>query len=341
MSITPLVWNSQALKDVLQVGVIDMGLNGKEKDPEGMGGGGSTYDYGFRIYIPQIARFLSVDPLTKSYPMLTPYQFASNQPIWAIDLDGLERMLIIKEISGSRSFSIEVTRAHANEVMKQVLAYTNWTEQSYEKFLNYVYGEDNINQFESTLTIVTDDNNKYLSHAMEYDNDGFTRMLNTIDYYYKKSKGSTLRDGFSNAPFKSAGLSVEAEQSVVEGTKLKGVMSLGGNNPDDFNVNTSLSGDFDVNTGDYNKLGSKSNSSDLSIYLWFSSKKMKPGGFDIMKSETSLGTSIKFSHFRFSYATTRKDYTLKVGLGTNDAVFDIKINEKFNTKGVEYNSGNM
>jgi len=66
------------------------GFNGKEKDPEGMGGGGSTYDYGFRIYNPRIAKFLSVDPLTKSYPMLTPYQFASNRPIDGIDLDGLE-----------------------------------------------------------------------------------------------------------------------------------------------------------------------------------------------------------------------------------------------------------
>ncbi|MCZ8023620.1 MAG: hypothetical protein O9294_17785 [Cytophagales bacterium] len=33
---------------------------------------------------------LSVDPLTRSYPELTPYQFASNTPIQAIDLDGLE-----------------------------------------------------------------------------------------------------------------------------------------------------------------------------------------------------------------------------------------------------------
>jgi RHS repeat-associated protein len=71
-------------------GIYRYGFNGKEKDPEGMGGGGSTYDYGFRIYNPQIARFLSVDPLTKSYPWYTPYQFAGNKPIWAIDLDGLE-----------------------------------------------------------------------------------------------------------------------------------------------------------------------------------------------------------------------------------------------------------
>jgi hypothetical protein len=48
------------------------------------------YDYGFRIYNPAIGRFLSVDPLTKSYPWYTPYQFAGNKPIWAIDLDGLE-----------------------------------------------------------------------------------------------------------------------------------------------------------------------------------------------------------------------------------------------------------
>jgi hypothetical protein len=31
-----------------------------------------------------------VDPLTKDYAMLTPYQFASNMPIDGIDLDGLE-----------------------------------------------------------------------------------------------------------------------------------------------------------------------------------------------------------------------------------------------------------
>lgn len=33
---------------------------------------------------------MSVDPLTKSYPMLTPYQFAHNRPIEFIDIDGLE-----------------------------------------------------------------------------------------------------------------------------------------------------------------------------------------------------------------------------------------------------------
>ena len=38
-----------------------------------------------------VSRFLSIDPLTKEYPELTPYQYASNTPIQAIDIDGLER----------------------------------------------------------------------------------------------------------------------------------------------------------------------------------------------------------------------------------------------------------
>ncbi|MBN2611256.1 MAG: RHS repeat-associated core domain-containing protein [Bacteroidales bacterium] len=65
------------------------GFNGKEMDNE-ISGSGNMYDYGFRIYDSRVARFLSVDPITRSYPMLTPYQFASNSPISGIDLDGLE-----------------------------------------------------------------------------------------------------------------------------------------------------------------------------------------------------------------------------------------------------------
>jgi RHS repeat-associated protein len=66
------------------------GFNGKENDRE-WGTGGVTQDYGFRLYNPAMGRFLSVDPLTKSYPWWTPYQFAGNAPIRYIDLDGLEK----------------------------------------------------------------------------------------------------------------------------------------------------------------------------------------------------------------------------------------------------------
>ena len=65
------------------------GYNGKELD----GDFANNYDYGFRIYNPGVARFLSVDPLAKSFPWYTPYQFAGNKPIWAIDLDGAEEKI--------------------------------------------------------------------------------------------------------------------------------------------------------------------------------------------------------------------------------------------------------
>ena len=48
------------------------------------------YDYGFRNYDPQIGRFPQLDPLTDDYPLLTPYQYASCDPITNIDIDGLE-----------------------------------------------------------------------------------------------------------------------------------------------------------------------------------------------------------------------------------------------------------
>ncbi|MBS1735141.1 MAG: M15 family metallopeptidase [Bacteroidetes bacterium] len=65
------------------------GFNGKENDNE-VKGEGNQQDYGMRIYDPRLGRFLSVDPVTKQYPELTPYQFASNSPISGIDEDGLE-----------------------------------------------------------------------------------------------------------------------------------------------------------------------------------------------------------------------------------------------------------
>jgi hypothetical protein len=58
-------------------------------------GEGNFQDYGMRMYNPRLGRFFSVDPITKQYPMLTPYQFASNTPIQAIDLDGLEAWIAI------------------------------------------------------------------------------------------------------------------------------------------------------------------------------------------------------------------------------------------------------
>jgi len=65
------------------------GFNGKENDNESKGDG-NEQDYGMRVYDGRVGRFLSVDPIAMQYPMLTPYQFGSNDPVSGIDQDGLE-----------------------------------------------------------------------------------------------------------------------------------------------------------------------------------------------------------------------------------------------------------
>jgi RHS repeat-associated protein len=74
------------------------GFNGKEADDE-WNGEGNMYNYGFRIHDPRLGRFLSVDPLAPDYPELTTYQYASNTPIQAIDLDGLEGVVPVTPIA--------------------------------------------------------------------------------------------------------------------------------------------------------------------------------------------------------------------------------------------------
>jgi RHS repeat-associated protein len=69
------------------------GFNGKERDKNMSSL--TAYDYGFRIYNPALGRFLSVDPLTSSYPQYSPYHFAGNNPIANVDLDGLEPKAVV------------------------------------------------------------------------------------------------------------------------------------------------------------------------------------------------------------------------------------------------------
>ena len=71
------------------LGAYRYGFNGKEQDNE-VKGTGNQIDYGMRVYDPRLGKFLSIDPLTNKYPMLTPYQYASNNPATLIDIDGGE-----------------------------------------------------------------------------------------------------------------------------------------------------------------------------------------------------------------------------------------------------------
>jgi RHS repeat-associated protein len=65
------------------------GFQGQEKDDE-LKGEGNSLNYTFRMHDPRVGRFFTRDPLEKSYPWYTPYQFSGNKVIQFIELEGLE-----------------------------------------------------------------------------------------------------------------------------------------------------------------------------------------------------------------------------------------------------------
>lgn len=63
------------------------GFNGQEKDDE-VKGVGNSLDFGARIYDSRLGRWLSLDPLQRKYPGLSAYQYANNNPVYFIDIEG-------------------------------------------------------------------------------------------------------------------------------------------------------------------------------------------------------------------------------------------------------------
>ncbi|MBC8487483.1 MAG: RHS repeat-associated core domain-containing protein, partial [Bacteroidetes bacterium] len=61
--------------------------NGKELQDEF---GLDWYDYGKRFYDPILGRFHTIDPIIEKFYYLTPYNYASNNPVTNIDLWGLQ-----------------------------------------------------------------------------------------------------------------------------------------------------------------------------------------------------------------------------------------------------------
>jgi RHS repeat-associated protein len=63
------------------------GFNGMQRDDE-LKGEGNSLDFGARIYDSRLGKFLSLDPLTYNFPFYSPYQFANNNPVAFIDING-------------------------------------------------------------------------------------------------------------------------------------------------------------------------------------------------------------------------------------------------------------
>lgn len=77
-----------------------------------------------KVHSQTSSRFLSVDPLARQFPFYTPYQYAANSPIAAIDLDGMESFVANKN---ENSNSIILTLLNAEDELSVV-----WSEKDKE-----------------------------------------------------------------------------------------------------------------------------------------------------------------------------------------------------------------
>ncbi|MEM9836748.1 MAG: RHS repeat-associated core domain-containing protein [Bacteroidota bacterium] len=74
--------------------------NGKEQ-MEGTG----LYAYGFRYYDPTIGRFTGVDPIADQFAHVSGFNYAENMPTIAIDLHGLQAVILHGTTQVEHSFS--------------------------------------------------------------------------------------------------------------------------------------------------------------------------------------------------------------------------------------------
>ena len=114
------------------------GFGGKEMDKDIAT---DNYDFGARIYDGRIGRWLSVDPLQKKYPNLSPYNFVANNPLLFIDPDG--RDIILYDKAGKKVATITKAGTVIEKGMEKAAIL-----QSYNATKNYLKDHTGDNIFE-------------------------------------------------------------------------------------------------------------------------------------------------------------------------------------------------
>ena len=165
----------------------------------------------------QLLRFLSVDPLTKDYPWYTPYQFAGNKPIMAIDLDGLEEYVKIYMWDSEKANYNYLKTINYNDIYPGEkygpLGKSGTASVRFNTFANdkKSYSEANIQ-----ISYLDNNNNRITKEGvMNFDKNlsAFTKLGNAL-------QGSDWGDPGSSKP-------LTKQDFAVTGTVLANMLSLG------------------------------------------------------------------------------------------------------------------
>ncbi len=141
-----------------------------------------------RLESEKHSKFLSIDPLTRNYPMLTPYQYASNRPIDGIDMDGLEYLtytIVINkttskiQMQGYNWYNENQHNAHGNlgqGVLYNIRFYDeknkSWSFKSVFRSRSGIGGssiDEYGNYMGSTPLLKTDAKGNFIEKAYDYD----------------------------------------------------------------------------------------------------------------------------------------------------------------------------
>lgn len=114
------------------------GFNGKEADNESKGEKRS-YDFGNRFYDPLVGQFLSIDRYAANFPFQSPYIFAANNPVCAIDINGDYVYFVTQGENGPTvvSWGSEQGKKYRLEHIELEIAYETESGKAYlDKYIN-------------------------------------------------------------------------------------------------------------------------------------------------------------------------------------------------------------